>query len=121
MSFDAKEYHREWYKRNKEAQNARSKKRYEENKEHYSRNATANARLRRFGIDQEAFDFLLELQEYKCHLCKSEIGASADTDHDHDNNRVRGLLCRRCNQGLGLFKDNTKVLLRAADYIKRNK
>lgn len=39
-------------------------------------------------------------------------------DHDHRSGWVRGLLCRRCNLGLGLFDDSVSSLRRAADYLE---
>lgn len=38
-------------------------------------------------------------------------------DHSHQSGRVRGRLCTSCNKGLGFFKDNPTLLLRASDYI----
>lgn len=40
-------------------------------------------------------------------------------DHEHASGIVRGLLCHRCNQALGLFKDSEQNLERALDYLKR--
>lgn len=34
-------------------------------------------------------------------------------DHDHTTNEIRGLCCRSCNSGLGLFKDNIEAMERA--------
>lgn len=31
--------------------------------------------------------------------------------------KVRGLLCHCCNTGLGLFKDNPDLLMKARDYL----
>jgi hypothetical protein len=42
-------------------------------------------------------------------------------DHDHKNNKIRGLLCAICNQALGLFKDNIKNLQEAIKYLEEHK
>ena len=41
----------------------------------------------------------------------------SNIDHNHDTEKVRGLLCQKCNQGLGLFKDSAKILRKAAKYL----
>ena len=38
-------------------------------------------------------------------------------DHDHTTGKVRGILCNRCNSGLGLFKDNKTSLENAITYL----
>lgn len=38
-------------------------------------------------------------------------------DHDHMTNKIRGMLCNHCNRGLGHFRDNTKTLSKAIDYL----
>ncbi len=40
------------------------------------------------------------------------------TDHDHETGEVRGLLCNRCNAGLGMFEDSLEGLQRAVVYLK---
>ncbi|MBW1743926.1 MAG: endonuclease VII domain-containing protein [Deltaproteobacteria bacterium] len=41
-------------------------------------------------------------------------------DHDHETGQVRGLLCVRCNTGLGLFGDNIEVIQKVVDYLSRS-
>lgn len=83
--------------------------------------------LRRYGITPEQHDATLELQGGRCAICgdlpdPDGVRASSrlHVDHDHEANRVRGLLCTRCNQGLGYFRDNENLLLAAAVYLKEN-
>ena len=45
-------------------------------------------------------------------------GGRFHIDHDHSTGKVRGLLCTACNMGLGLFKDDPEMLLRAIDYLE---
>ncbi len=39
-------------------------------------------------------------------------------DHDHATGKVRGLLCHNCNVAIGLMKDNTDLLKKAAEYLE---
>ncbi len=41
-------------------------------------------------------------------------------DHHHTLGNVRGLLCYNCNNGLGRFKEDISVLLKAIDYLKKH-
>lgn len=39
-------------------------------------------------------------------------------DHDHDSGIVRGVLCALCNTGIGMFRDDPELLLRAVEYLR---
>jgi hypothetical protein len=42
-------------------------------------------------------------------------------DHDHVKGKFRGVLCGPCNMGLGLFRDNAKLLAKARRYLETRK
>ena len=41
-------------------------------------------------------------------------------DHDHETKEFRGFLCHSCNIGVGKFKDDPAIMLRAIAYLKTN-
>lgn len=75
-------------------------------------------RKRNFGISENDYAQMLVDQNNSCAICKKEIGWEAAVDHCHATNKVRGLLCRKCNLGLGGFKDNIETIRKAIAYVK---
>lgn len=59
---------------------------------------------------------LLKNQDNKCYICRNESEALV-VDHNHETGAVRGLLCSKCNLGLGNFDDNPARLKRAVQYL----
>jgi hypothetical protein len=55
-----------------------------------------------------------------CAICgkRPERDASLHLDHCHDTDEIRGVLCNRCNQGLGLFGEDADLLDAAARYLR---
>lgn len=54
-----------------------------------------------------------------CPICKRKV-ASLVADHNHDTGAPRDMICRKCNAGLGMFKDDPAALRAAADYLERH-
>ncbi len=88
-------------------------------------------RRERYGLWPEQFQALIEKQNGKCAICSTEDpGGHGDwhVDHDHSccdykgscGKCVRGLLCQRCNIGLGYFQDNNNYLQSAINYLSRS-
>jgi hypothetical protein len=78
-------------------------------------------RLRnKYGLTPLAFESILAGQGGVCAICKSARGGNRGpvVDHDHVTGRVRGILCNKCNQGLGLFGDNILSLKAAILYLE---
>lgn len=86
--------------------------------------SSKNAYLQRnFGITLDQFNKMLKLQENKCKICFKKFSDSLFTnvDHNHDTKKVRGILCRKCNLGIGHFKDNTDSLKSSLSYLEASK
>lgn len=88
-----------------------------------NRNIQKNCTLKRYyGITLEEYDLLLEKQGYKCAICgidKAENVKSFAVDHCHKTGKVRGLLCHKCNIGLGHFDDSSNLLIKAVSYLTK--
>lgn len=77
---------------------------------------------RQYGITLEQYEEMLKAQDYKCAICGNEDeveGRRLAIDHCHIGGHVRGLLCGKCNRGLGLFLDNPTLLQQAINYLAR--
>lgn len=75
----------------------------------------------KFGITVEKYEKMLTIQNNSCAICgksPEENGRRLAVDHCHITNIIRGLLCTKCNQGLGNFDDIFENLIKAANYIK---
>jgi hypothetical protein len=73
----------------------------------------------KFGLTPEEYEAILESQGGVCALCDAAPtpGISLHVDHDHGTGEIRGLLCMRCNNALGLFREDPHLLRRAARYV----
>ena len=65
----------------------------------------------------EELEVLKIVQGNKCKICDQE--GPLVVDHEHTSGIVRGLLCSRCNQGLGSFRDNPNYLSSAIAYLEK--
>jgi hypothetical protein len=79
----------------------------------------------KYGITREEYDGMLEERQGKCDICQStesfHQSGKMQVDHCHESNKVRGILCFRCNTALGAFQDNTELLKQAINYLEMNK
>jgi hypothetical protein len=76
-------------------------------------------RLAKYGLTQAEYERMLREQNGLCAFCHRRPARGLVIDHDHATNRVRGLLCDKCNSGLGFFDDDAERMRTAAGYIDR--
>ena len=76
-------------------------------------------RLKFTGFTQEDFKSKLEEQGGVCAICGTDDPGKLDfcADHDHATGIKRGVLCRKCNAGLGQFNDNPELIAKAIEYL----
>lgn len=109
-SEETKEYMRDWHKRSRSI-----------NFEYYK-----NIFLKKnYGVTYEWYQNKLIEQNNVCAICaqpetaiiKGKVLALA-VDHCHDTGKVRGLLCRACNNAIGALKHDEVILQRAIQYLR---
>lgn len=81
---------------------------------------------KKYGISLNDYGRMVDARNGVCDICKKPpIGRGKynrlHVDHNHDTGVVRGLLCGKCNTGLGMFGDSPETLTAAASYINANK
>ncbi len=100
----------------KQCHSKKQKKSYSENKTRHKNSSLKS----RFGITLKQYNVLLSKQNFRCAIClRSEIdnGKSLAVDHNHTTGAIRGLLCIKCNFGIGQFEDNTELLKKTIRYL----
>lgn len=109
-----------WTKEHPDRARARRAKWREANRE----TINAKARLRkvshrrkRLGHTNESVATLLTRQGGVCAICRTTKTSKWNLDHDHDTGHARGVLCSRCNLGIGLLQDSAAIARAAANYL----
>ena len=102
---------KQWQSKNPE-KHAINWKRSTENRNEKVRKA------REYNIKLEELEELFELSDGICSICKQPPTRWLVIDHCHGSLKIRGILCERCNQALGLFKDSVSSLKAAVEYLE---
>ena len=84
-----------------------------------------NRLITKYKMTLEEFYAMVEKQDNKCAICLQpethQKNGTLSVDHDHDTGKIRDLLCDRCNNGIGCFRENPEFLARAVAYLNKHK
>lgn len=103
----------------------------EKNREAARKWSQQNPYYVKYRMSRQDWQDILERQGGRCYLCGDEFNVeqrkrAIHVDHDHAcchtertcGECVRGLACRNCNQGIGVFLDDPDRMRRAADALE---
>jgi hypothetical protein len=120
---DSRAYWRRWQRTHREARRA-AVSRWRKKHPDYE----FEQRLKRdYGITLGDYWRLFVDQKGVCAICKkperrtdprTKTCSRLAVDHDHTRNKVRGLLCYRCNTAIGLFREDPILLQKAKCYLE---
>lgn len=77
--------------------------------------------LKPYDMTVKHYEDLLSAQSGNCAICLGENhlpNIVLFVDHNHTTGQVRGLLCARCNTGIGLLKDDIGIMFSAIEYLQ---
>ena len=132
-----KEYAKQYIQKNKKEHSIRSKNWRDKNKkygcEYQKEYRKKNAKIikikkrdyvlrKTYGLSTEEYNKIFEKQNGKCAICnkhQSELSRPLNVDHCHNTNKIRDLLCDRCNLTVGYVENcNIDVILK---YINKHR
>jgi Recombination endonuclease VII len=118
--------YRDWYnQRYEESSEFRDKRKnhfrefYQEKYPERRQRQNDDKMFRKYGMTRKEFDAMSKAQDDLCAICKRfpEGKTRLSVDHCHKTLKVRGLLCDKCNIGIGMFQDDPQLLAAAIRYL----
>ena len=121
-----KERHNEnntnWRRNNPEASSRYQKEYRKKNSEIIKIKKRDYVLRKTYGLSTEKYNEIFERQNGKCAICskhQKELSRPLNVDHCHNTNKIRDLLCDRCNLTVGYVENcNIDVILQ---YINKHR
>lgn len=76
-------------------------------------------RERKYKLTANEYEEIVVQQNNNCAICRQQL-VNTNVDHCHKTNKVRGVLCTKCNTGIGKLGDDFFGCLRAAMYLAQH-
>lgn len=76
-----------------------------------------------FNMTPEQFNQILLQQNNRCAICEESLLNSRRgriVDHSHVTGKVRGIVCHKCNVGIGMLRDNILIVRSALAYLEKH-
>ncbi len=84
-----------------------------------------------YNLHPNQYNEMLKAQNYVCAICeeaetslfhnKTDKVKMLAVDHCHKTNKIRALLCYRCNTFIGRVEESTELLGKMIDYLNKHK
>lgn len=86
------------------------------------KNLADYTRYKRYNITPEQYYKIIDYYKSMCMICgeNNNSGKRLCVDHDHKTGKARGLLCDKCNRGLGYFNDDINLFYNCIKYLLKN-
>ncbi len=107
-----------WREKNREHHRETVRKWRAENPEKVRANGWKTKLRKEYGITVEQYESMVKEQQSRCAICDREQKRLC-VDHDHWGQKVRKLLCKRCNTFLGLIENHGHLLPKLLEYKDR--
>ena len=115
---------RRYYQKNRRKIMKTAKRAYRADPERKKQQTRESNYKKWYGITESDYQALLAKQGGKCFLCKTTKPGGRYKrmciDHNHKTGKIRKLLCRTCNLGIGNLQENHKLLAKAAEYVRKH-
>lgn len=134
----AKQRSKNYYNENKEKVNEQNKIWAENNIEkmksyknkNYHKNPTKSRKIRlcsKYKLTHEEYEILMEQAGTNCPICETLFdwenrnkGNRPCIDHCHKSNKIRGIICGKCNAAMGSFNDDISILEKAIQWLNKH-
>ena len=77
-------------------------------------------KIKKYNLSPEEFQAMHERQEGKCAVCQAVPADGLVIDHNHTTNKVRELLCNRCNPAVGMIGENPDIARKIITYLEKH-
>jgi hypothetical protein len=74
----------------------------------------------KYKLSEKQYTMMLSQQHHCCDICRHPFVRTPHVDHCHLTNKVRGLLCKKCNTAIGLLGDDVAMLKQAIKYLNKH-
>ena len=123
---ESREYDKKYRQEHKEDLKKQDKERRQKSRDKDQKGYRLRQKARKlksqYNLTLETLDAILIQQNHKCAICGKHLTETQRCiDHDHVTGCIRGILCIKCNCGLGYFQyfwDNLELLKIVLCYLR---